>query len=152
MFSSDFSKPRIISIVMLLAILVISLLFSSYSEGMETAVTTGDATTNNATTNNATTSNATTSNGTTNNATTSNGTISNGTTSNGTTSNSIKTVNKDAPKTNAGPLTNASALSPDSVKPSDDIMVGSGKLLSVADITGVLQNNPGVQKMINNKP
>jgi hypothetical protein len=31
-------------------------------------------------------------------------------------------------------------------------MLGSSKLLSVADITGVLQNNPGVQKMINNKP
>ena len=36
-FSLSFSKPRIISIVLLLAILVISLLFTSYSEGMESS-------------------------------------------------------------------------------------------------------------------
>lgn len=113
-FSLSFSKPRIISIVLLLAILVISLMFSSYSEGMATSsMTVSDAS---------------------------------------------AIINKDAPKAKttsdasdvAGPMTNTPVV--DSVKPSDGIVLGSGKLLSVADITGVLQNNPGVQKMINSKP
>jgi hypothetical protein len=108
----SFSKPRIVSIVLLLAILVISLLFSSYSEGMTTASPT--------------------------------------------VSDAAAIINKDAPKAktgeDAGPLSNTPIAGiTDSVKPSDGIMLGSGKLLTVADITGVLQNNPGVQKMINSK-
>jgi len=112
-FSLSFSKPRIISIVLLLAILVISLLFTSYSEGMESsAMDESDA---------------------------------------------IKSVNKEAPKAktsaDAGPLANTPVKTDSSVKPSDGIVLGgSSKLLSVADITGVLQNNPGVQKLINSKP
>jgi|Laugrespbdmm15sd_2_1035082.scaffolds.fasta_scaffold02716_7 hypothetical protein len=103
-FSLSFSKPRLISIVLLLAILVISLFFSSYSEGMEE----NDA---------------------------------------------VKTVNEDAPKANSSvvanaPLVGKPPLTSDSVKPSDAISLGT---LSVSDITGALQNNPGVQKMINNK-
>jgi len=98
-FSFSFSKPRIISIVLLLAILVISLFFSSYSEGMDPTAT----------------------------------------------------VNKDAPKVNDDnkpsdnkPLDNTGATL------TDGIALGSSKPLTVSDITGVLQNNPGVQKMINN--
>ena len=120
-FSLSFSKPRIISIVLLLAILVISLLFTSYTEGMA--------------------SNATTSNATTNDATTSTATVSD----------AIKSVNKDAPKAKMSDVTGPFANTPlttDSVKPSEGISLGT---LSVSDITGVLQNNPGVQKMINNK-
>ena len=107
-FSLSFSKPRIISIVLLLAILVISLLFTSYTEGMAS-------------------------------------------TSNATTTDAIKSVNKDAPKAKSSDVTGPFANTPltkDSVKPSEAISLGT---LSVSDITGVLQNNPGVQKMINNK-
>lgn len=116
-FSLSFSKPRIISIVLLLAILVISLLFTSYSEGMESSgMDESDA---------------------------------------------IKSVNKDAPKAKTsadvsgttGPLVNTPVKTDSSIKPSDGIVLGgSNKLLSVADITGVLQNNPGVQKLLNSKP
>lgn len=115
-FSLSFSKPRIISIVLLLAILVISLLFTSYTEGMA-----------------------------------SNATTSNATTSTATVSDAIKSVNKDAPKAKMSDVTGPFANTPlttDSVKPSEGISLGT---LSVSDITGVLQNNPGVQKMINNK-
>lgn len=111
-FLLSFSKPRIISIVLLLAILVISLLFTSYTEGMASDASASGATLNDAT----------------------------------------KTVNDSAPtaKTsdNKGPL----SLTTDSVKPSDGILLGSGSSISVSDITGVLQNNPGVQKLITNKP
>jgi len=117
-FSLSFSKPRIISIVLLLAILVISLLFTSYTEGM---------------------------------ASTSNATTSDKTATDATTSDAIKSVNKDAPKAKSSDVTGPFANTPlttDSVKPSEAISLGT---LSVSDITGVLQNNPGVQKMINNK-
>ena len=114
-FSFSFSKPRVISIVLLLTILVISLFLSSYVEGMETSST----------------------------------------------SDMIATVNKDAP--NARVSDSISTDKPLDKKPldntplagaplTDGIALGSNKLLSVSDITGVLQNNPGVQKMINNKP
>ena len=103
-FSFSFSKPRIISIVLLLAILVISLFFSSYSEGMDPTAT----------------------------------------------------VNKDAPKVNDDnkpsdkkPLDNTPLAG---ATLTDGIALGSSKPLTVSDITGVLQNNPGVQKMINNMP
>jgi hypothetical protein len=111
----SFSKPRIVSIVLLLAILVISLMFSSYSEGMASDAIMSE-------------------------------------------SDAAAIINQDAPKAktgeDAGPLTNTpiAGITDSSVKPSDGIVIGSGKLLTVADITGVLQNNPGVQKMINSKP
>lgn len=77
------------------------------------------------------------------------------------TSDMTATVNKDAP--NARLSDSISTDKPLDKKPldntplagaplTDGIALGSNKLLSVSDITGVLQNNPGVQKMINNKP
>lgn len=80
------SKPKLVSIGLLLAILVISLMFSSYMEGFDANAA----------------------------------------------------VNKDAVKADAK---DAKAL-----KPMDGINLG--KTLTVADITGTLKNNPGVQKMI----
>ena len=80
------SKPKLVSIGLLLAILVISLMFSSYMEGFDANAT----------------------------------------------------VNKDAVKADAK---DAKAL-----KPMNSINLS--KTLSVADITGTLKNNPGVQKMI----
>lgn len=81
------SKPKLVSIGLLLAILVISLMFSSYMEGFD----------------------------------------------------AIAAVNKDAVKPDAKDAVKA-------LKPMDGINLG--KTLSVADITGTLKNNPGVQKMI----
>ena len=103
-FSFSFSKPRIISIVLLLAILVMSLFLSSYVEGMEP-----------------------------------------------------ETINKDAPKASVSTGISTDSSSPlantpvaGSVKPSDGIVLGSS-ILSVSDITGILQNNPGVQKILEKK-
>jgi uncharacterized protein (UPF0333 family) len=104
-FSFSFSKPRIISIVLLLAILVMSLFLSSYVEGME--------------------------------------------------SDTIATVNKDAPNAHVSEDSDKKPLdnTPLAGAPlTDGISLGSNKILSVSDITGVLQNNPGVQKLISNKP
>lgn len=83
------SKPKLVSIGLLLAILVISLLFSSYMEGFD----------------------------------------------------AVAIVNKNAVKADAKDAKDAIAL-----KPMDSINLG--KTLTVADITGTLKNNPGVQKMI----
>lgn len=80
------SKPKLVSIGLLLAILVISLMFSSYMEGFDANAA----------------------------------------------------VNKDAVK--------ADAKDAKTLKPMDGINLG--KTLTVADITGTLKNNPGVQKMI----
>ena len=113
MFSFQlFSKPRLVSIGLLLAILVISLMFSSYTEGMESTM---DA---------------------------------------------VAVVNKDAPSPNASgdaspnasgdASPNASPNANGSVKPLDGIDLGGNKPLSVTDVTGVLKNNAGVQKMIDN--
>ena len=95
------SKLKLVSIGLLLAILVISLMFSSYSEGLD----------------------------------------------------AIATVNKDAVKERAKDEDGAKDGAKDkdvsagsSIKPMDSINLG--KTLSVADITGTLKNNPGVQKMI----
>jgi len=97
MFSFQlFSKPRLVSIGLLLAILVISLMFSSYSEGMESATA---------------------------------------------------VVNKDAPSASASGSGSASS---GTVKPLDGIDLGGSKPLSVTYVTGVLKNNAGVQKMIDN--
>lgn len=89
------SKPKLVSIGLLLAILVISLLFSSYMEGFD----------------------------------------------------AVAIVNKNAVKADA--TKDAKALKPmdnNGLKPMDGINLG--KTLTVADITGTLKNNPGVQKMI----
>ena len=53
----------------------------------------------------------------------------------------VAVVNKDAVKSDAKDAKDAQAL-----KPMDSINLG--KTLTVADITGTLKNNPGVQKMI----
>ena len=85
-----FTKPRLISIGLLLAILLISLLFSSYVEGLDNQSVADE-------------------------------------------------VNIDAPK----------GAAPKDAAPNNDFDgVTLGKPLTVADITGALQNNPGVQKML----
>jgi hypothetical protein len=90
-----FSKPRLVSIGLLLAILFISLMFTSYAEGLDNA--------------------------------------------------SIAyIVNKDAPKTQQATDSKASATYKQKI---DGVTLG--KTITVADITGVLQNNPGVQKILN---
>ncbi len=124
-FSLSFSKPRLISIVLLLAILVISLFFSSYSEGMTSEAPTGEApTVSKAPKGEAPKGEAPT------------------------ISDAVKTINKDAPTANSSAVAGVLMGKNDSIKPADVISLGT---LSVSDITGVLQNNPGVQKMINNK-
>jgi len=92
MFS--FSKPRLISIGLLLAILLISLMFSSYVEGLSVNEVIAD-------------------------------------------------VNQDAPKKTAG---TQDANDKSSTQTYDGVTLG--KHLTVPDITGALQNNPGVQKML----
>jgi len=114
-----FSKSRLVSIGLLLAILFISLTFTSYVEGLENASI-------------------------------------------------VDIVNKDAPKTpqstdakaSAKALAKASATDATAsatgvqatsvqaidAQPIDGVTLG--KPLTVADITGVLQNNPGVQKLL----
>jgi hypothetical protein len=97
-----FSKPRLVSIGLLLAILFISLMFTSYAEGLDNASI-------------------------------------------------ADIVNKDAPKTQQATDSKASAT--DSKASATDKQkidgVTLGKTITVADITGVLQNNPGVQKILN---
>jgi hypothetical protein len=121
MFSfQPFSKPRLVSIGLLLAILVISLMFSSYVEGMSENT---DA---------------------------------------------VAIVNKDAPlskdksedlsKDLSKDLSSKDLSSKDlsskdkskDLKPLDGIHLGGSKTLSVTDITGLLKNNAGVQKLIDN--
>ena len=120
-----FSKSRLVSIGLLLAILFISLTFTSYVEGLENASI-------------------------------------------------VDIVNKDAPKTpqstdaKASAKASATASATDATdakttgvqatgvqatgvqaidaQPIDGVTLG--KPLTVADITGVLQNNPGVQKLL----
>lgn len=96
-----FSNPKLISIGLLLAILLFSLVFSSYVEGLENA------------------------------------SISE-------TDKAVADVNKNAPKSTLPDL-EQKALGV------DGIVLGKNKPFSVADITGTLQNNPGVQKIISNK-
>jgi hypothetical protein len=129
-FSLSFSKPRLISIVLLLAILVISLFFSSYSEGMTGEAPKGEAPTGEAPKGEAPT-------------------VSEAPKGEAPTiSDAVKTINKDAPTANSSAVAGVLMGKNDSIKPADVISLGT---LSVSDITGVLQNNPGVQKMINNK-
>jgi hypothetical protein len=102
MFSfQPFSKPRLISIGLLLAILVISLMFSSYAEGM-----TADA--------------------------------------NGNTE-ATTAVNKEAPK---APDSASESASVKASNDSNSVVLGN---LSVSDVTNMLKNNAGVQKLIDQK-
>ena len=123
MFSfQPFSKPRLVSIGLLLAILVISLMFSSYVEGMSENT---DA---------------------------------------------VAIINKDAPlskdkskdssskdsssKDSSSKDSSSKDLSKDKskdLKPLPGIHLGGSKTLSVTDITGILKNNAGVQKLIDQK-
>ena len=91
MFS--FSKPRLISIGLLLAILLISLIIPSYIEGLE----------------------------------------------NQSVAEIIANVNKNAPKSMTENMTGSTDKTAG---------IALGKPLTVDDITGALQNNPGVQKML----
>ena len=104
MFSfQPFSKPRLVSIGLLLAILVISLMFSSYAEGMNSGAPPEQGLP---------------------------------------TDNTVAVINKDAP---------ASSASGSSIKASNDsdtIVLGN---LSVSDVTNMLNNNAGVQKLIDQK-
>ena len=112
MFSfQPFSKPRLVSIGLLLAILVISLMFSSYVEGMSDAVAiiNKDAPLS-------------------------------------------KDLSKDSSKDSSKDL--SKDLSKDKskdLKPLDGIHLGGSKTLSVTDITGLLKNNAGVQKLLDQK-
>jgi hypothetical protein len=91
MFS--FSKPRLISIGLLLAILLISLIIPSYIEGLE----------------------------------------------NQSVAEIIAKVNENAPKSMTESMTG---------RTDKTAGIALGKPLTVDDITGALQNNPGVQKML----
>ena len=111
MFSFQlFSKPRLVSIGLLLAILVISLMFSSYAEGMDSGAPSLS------------------------------------------TDNTVAVINKDAPASSASgssaPASSAPASSIKSSNDSDAIVLGK---LSVTDVTGILKNNAGVQKLIDQK-
>lgn len=111
MFSFQlFSKPRLVSIGLLLAILVISLMFSSYAEGMDSGAPSLS------------------------------------------TDNTVAVINKDAPASSAsGSSASASSAPASSIKASNDsdaIVLGK---LSVTDVTGILKNNAGVQKLIDQK-
>ena len=107
-----FSRERIMSILMLLAILIISLVFASYREGLA----------------------------------------------------GIEDVNKEAPskvdaskadasKADASKVdaSKADASKAPNALPKDGILLGKPSTLTVAEITGVLKNNPGVQNLIDNK-
>ena len=91
-----FSRERIMSILMLLAILIISLVFASYKEGLS----------------------------------------------------GIEDVNKEAPKADASKVDTSKG--PNAL-PKDGILLGKPSTLTVAEITGALKNNPGVQNLIDNK-
>ena len=116
MFSFQlFSKPRLVSIGLLLAILVISLMFSSYAEGMDSGAPSLS------------------------------------------TDNTVAVINKDAPASSASgssasassaPASSAPASSIKASNDSDAIVLGK---LSVTDVTGILKNNAGVQKLIDQK-
>jgi hypothetical protein len=104
-----FSRERIISILMLLVILIISLVFDSYREGLA----------------------------------------------------GIKDVNKEAPsKVDDASKSKVDASKADASKadaskadflPKDGILLGKPTILTVAEITKTLKNNPGVQNLIDNQ-
>ena len=116
MFSfQPFSKPRLVSIGLLLAILVISLMFSSYVEGMSDAVAiiNKDAPL-----------------------------------SKDLSKDSSKDSSKDKSKDLSKDLSKDKSKD---LKPLDGIHLGGSKTLSVTDITGLLKNNAGVQKLLDQK-
>ena len=136
MFSFQlFSKPRLVSIGLLLAILVISLMFSSYAEGMDSgapslstdntvAVINKDAPASSASGSSAPTSSAS-------------GSSASGSSASG----------SSAPASSA-PGSSAPGSSIKASNDSDAIVLGK---LSVTDVTGILKNNAGVQKLIDQK-
>ena len=129
MFSfQPFSKPRLVSIGLLLAILVISLMFSSYVEGMSenadaVAIVNKDAPLSKDK-------------------------------SKDKSKDSSKDSSKDKSKDSSSKDSSSKDLSKDKskdLKPLDGIHLGGSKTLSVTDITGLLKNNAGVQKLIDQK-
>ena len=102
MFS--FSKPRLVSIGILLAILLISLAFSSYVEGLENGL---DKT--------------------------------------------VDDVNKDSPKQVDESADKQVDETADKQGP-DGIVLGGNQLLTVPQITGALQDNEAVKKMLTSLP
>lgn len=133
-----FSTPRIVSIIMLLAILFISLMLSSYVEGMDTAKPPTASTTPPTATppSAATTTPATT-----------RVTEIPPTLKTMAATEAGKTINKEAPA--------SKTYSADGTPvPSDAITLGNtkNKLLTVADIRDALQNNNGVQQLLTSLP
>ena len=130
-----FSTPRIVSIIMLLAILFISLMLSSYVEGMDTAKPPTASTTP------PTAAAATTT------AATTRLTEIPPTLKTMAATEAGKTINKEAPE--------SKTYSADGTPvPSDAITLGNtkNKLLTVADIRDALQNNNGVQQLLTSLP
>ena len=117
-----FSKHRLVSIGLLLAILFISLTFMSYVEGLENAsivdIVNKDAPQATASAKDAPQATASAKD-----------------------AQQATASAKDAPQAK----TSATASAKDA-QPIDGVTLG--KPLTVADITGVLQNNPGVQKLL----
>jgi hypothetical protein len=133
-----FSTPRIVSIIMLLAILFISLMLSSYVEGMDTASTTPPTASTTPPT--ATTTPPTA-------AATTRLTEIPPTLKTMAATEAGKTINKEAPA--------SKTYSADGTPvPSDAITLGNtkNKLLTVADIRDALQNNNGVQQLLTSLP
>ena len=128
-----FSTPRIVSILMLLTILIISLMLSSYIEGMDTAKPpTASTMPPTATTTAAATTRLTEISPTLKTILA---------------REAGKTINKEAPTTKT--------YSADGTPvPSDAITLGNTKneLLTVADIRDALQNNNGVQQLLTSLP
>jgi hypothetical protein len=124
-----FSKPKLISIGLLLAILLFSLVFSSYVEGLENAsISEKDAID-----------------------------IVNKDAPKSKLSELEMQVQLQASGVQASGV-QASGVQASGVQASDQkalefdgIVLGKNKPLSVANITNTLQNNPGVQKLISNK-
>ena len=116
-----FSRERIMSILMLLAILIISLVFASYREGLagiedvnKEAPSKVDADASKA---------------------------------------DASKADADASKADASKVdaSKADASKAPNALPKDGILLGKPSTLTVAEITGVLKNNPGVQNLIDNK-
>ena len=134
MFSfQPFSKPRLVSIGLLLAILVISLMFSSYVEGMSDAVAiiNKDAPLSKDLSKD-----------------------SSKDSSKDKSKDSSKDSSKDKSKDSSSKDSSSKDLSKDKskdLKPLPGIHLGGSKTLSVTDITGILKNNAGVQKLIDQK-
>lgn len=143
-----FSTPRIVSILMLLTILIISLMLSSYVEGMDTAATppTAETPTSSTTTSSTTTASTPTASAKTATTTTTFTEIP-------PTLKTIlareagKNINKEAPATK----TYGADGNP---VPSDAIALGNSKnkLLTVADIKDTLQKSNAVQQLLTSLP